>query len=285
MTTISEFKGPYAFLSNFYQSPVDMTPPFPALVPFRYATAEHAYQAAKAVTREDHDRIAAAATPGDAKKIGRRVKARADWDLHRLAVMTQVIEAKFAYGTELAARLVSTGEAELVEGNYWGDDFWGVYQGRGQNMLGTILMAHRRHLVSLAEITSMDYKKEFEDAMRASNAAGCVGMSPAQTIECLDAQMRRTCPMCAGAGTVSVLVGGGPDARDEDVTCPMCNGSCVVSAVVNIPSDSAEYDNLIRRVFLANGFTIKEGQEDLKSYVYTAARALVNELTGARVPK
>ena len=50
-------------------------------------------------------------------------------------------------------------------------------------------------------------------------------------------------------------------------------------------SDSAEYDNLIRRVFLANGFTIKEGQDDLKSYVYTAARALVDELTGARVPK
>lgn len=158
-TTISEFKGPYAFLSNFYQSPVDMDPPFPSLVPFRYATAEHAYQAAKALTREDHDRIAASRTPGDAKKAGRRVKARDDWDAHRVVVMTRVVEAKFAAGTELAARLVSTGDAELVEGNYWGDDFWGVYRGRGQNMLGAILMTHRRYLASLAVATPWTTRK------------------------------------------------------------------------------------------------------------------------------
>lgn len=93
--------------------------------------------------------------------------------------------------------------------------------------------------------------------MRASNAAGCAGMTPAQTIECLDAQMQR--PFAVGAG--------------------------VTTAVANIPTDSAEYDGLIRRVFLANGFTIKEGQDDLKPYVYAAARALVNALTGAEASK
>jgi hypothetical protein len=31
----------------------------------------------------------------------------------------------------------------------------------------------------------------------------------------------------------------------------------------------------IRKVFLANGFTIKEGLDDLKEYVYEAAEALL----------
>lgn len=273
--TINEFKGQYAFLSNFFQSPVDMVPPFPSLTPFRYATAEHAYQAGKAVTREDHDRVAGAASPGDAKRIGRRITARPDWDTHRVAVMTKVVEAKFAYGTELAARLVSTGEAELVEGNYWGDEFWGVCKGRGQNMLGTILMAHRRHLVSLAEITSMDYKKEFEDAMAASNAAGCVGMSPAQTIEFLAETWRRPCPACHGGGEVLSMAGdAGPAAP-----CDTCTGSGRVSAII---TTSENLDDVIREVFMANGFTAKEG-DDLRPCVYTAAKALVNRLTGVKV--
>jgi hypothetical protein len=38
-------------------------------------------------------------------------------------------------------------------------------------------------------------------------------------------------------------------------------------------------DDLIRNVFIANGFTIKEGQADLKPYVYAAARALLKEIT------
>ncbi len=33
----------------------------------------------------------------------------------------------------------------------------------------------------------------------------------------------------------------------------------------------------IRDIFLAHGFTIKEGQTDLKDYVYSAARALLAE--------
>lgn len=37
----------------------------------------------------------------------------------------------------------------------------------------------------------------------------------------------------------------------------------------------------IRAVFLANGFTVKEGQTDLKPYVYAAARALLALATHA----
>ena len=39
--------------------------------------------------------------------------------------------------------LKATGDAVLVEGNWWRDDFWGVYEGKGQNILGKILMIVR----------------------------------------------------------------------------------------------------------------------------------------------
>lgn len=43
-------------------------------------------------------------------------------------------------------------------------------------------------------------------------------------------------------------------------------------------------DEQIRDVFMANGFTIKEGQTDLKPYVYAAARALLARCSPAAAP-
>ena len=37
-------------------------------------------------------------------------------------------------------------------------------------------------------------------------------------------------------------------------------------------------DAEIREIFLANGFSIKEGQTDLKPYIYAAARALLDKV-------
>ena len=42
--------------------------------------------------------------------------------------------------------LMLTGDAELIEGNNWGDTFWGVCNGRGENMLGKLLMEIRDYL-------------------------------------------------------------------------------------------------------------------------------------------
>ena len=44
---------------------------------------------------------------------------------------------------ELGNKLLETGNQELVEGNTWGDIFWGVCNGKGQNWLGKILMMVR----------------------------------------------------------------------------------------------------------------------------------------------
>lgn len=48
----------------------------------------------------------------------------------------------------------------------------------------------------------------------------------------------------------------------------------VLNAPPAIPRDR------IREIFLAHGFTVKEGCDDLKPYVYEAAEALLAELKG-----
>jgi ribA/ribD-fused uncharacterized protein len=132
------YSGERFFLSNFY--------PRPFLFNGRmYATAEHAFQAAKCVDEGEAERVRQAASPAAAKRIGRRVRLRPDWDDARIGAMRAVLAAKFA-DPELRARLVATGDAELVEENTWGDRFWGRSRGVGRNVLGQLLMELRDSL-------------------------------------------------------------------------------------------------------------------------------------------
>jgi ribA/ribD-fused uncharacterized protein len=132
------FSGDRFFLSNFY--PHGFV--FDGHV---YATAEHAFQAAKCVDESDTERVRIAPSPAAAKQIGRRVQLRADWNDVRVDVMRAVLVAKFS-DPDLRARLIATGEAELVEENTWGDRFWGRSRGTGKNMLGQLLMELRDSL-------------------------------------------------------------------------------------------------------------------------------------------
>ena len=45
---------------------------------------------------------------------------------------------KFLQHPHLIEMLLQTGDEELVEGNKWGDRFWGVCKGKGENHLGKI---------------------------------------------------------------------------------------------------------------------------------------------------
>jgi hypothetical protein len=63
--------------------------------------------------------------------------------------MGLLLMQKFTRHPQLARELVGTGDAELVEGNTWGDEFWGVCNGRGSNQLGRLLMEVRALLRSL----------------------------------------------------------------------------------------------------------------------------------------
>ena len=83
-------------------------------------------------------------TPIEAKKMGRTLSLRSDWEDVKDEVMMGVLFEKFK-DPELAAKLLATGEAELEETNHWGDKYWGVDSetGEGRNKLGKILMVVR----------------------------------------------------------------------------------------------------------------------------------------------
>jgi N-glycosidase YbiA len=135
---IKSFAGRYRFLSNFY----------PAKIEYQgrvFYTVEHAYQASKTHNEQDIDAIASAETPGKAKRMGRKVKLRANWNESRVRIMKELLLLKFST-TELRYRLLDTGDAELIEENNWNDRFWGVCKGVGENMLGKLLMEVRTEL-------------------------------------------------------------------------------------------------------------------------------------------
>jgi ribA/ribD-fused uncharacterized protein len=136
---IAAFQGEYRFLSNFW----------PATVEFEgvtYPTVEHAYQSAKTLDVAERRRIAALATPAEAKHAGEALVLRADWASIKYEVMLRCVRYKFTHHAELGKLLLGTGDAYLEEGNTWGDVIWGVYEGRGTNWLGKILMQVRGEL-------------------------------------------------------------------------------------------------------------------------------------------
>ena len=142
---LDAFSGPFWFLSNFSDSPVT----YEGLT---YPTIEHAFQAAKALDPEERAMIQMAETPGIAKRMGRGVTLRADWEEQKVEIMTQLVRQKFFNHPDLAKALLATGEEELLEGNTWGDRFWGAVfnyrrkEWEGRNQLGKIMMQIRQEL-------------------------------------------------------------------------------------------------------------------------------------------
>ena len=133
------FAGSYRFLSNFYQS--QLKSPIDGLV---YGSVEAAYQAAKTDNLEIKKEFQSA-MPGEAKKYGRTIAIRADWDDVKVDVMHQICREKFK-NARLKEKLIATGDSHLEETNIWGDFFWGVCDGVGENNLGKILMKIREDI-------------------------------------------------------------------------------------------------------------------------------------------
>jgi ribA/ribD-fused uncharacterized protein len=142
---VGRFEGEFGFLSNFSRGPFTFEGR-------RYPTAEHAYQAAKALDPNDAERIRLLPTPWGARVLGNGVTMRPGWDDLRLGIMERILRAKFKPGTRLADMLAATGSAELIEGNWWGDTFWGKVDGVGQNRLGRLLMGIRAEVAPVATV-------------------------------------------------------------------------------------------------------------------------------------
>lgn len=137
---INSFKGKYAFLSNYYEVPVQ----YEGLT---YKNSEAAFQAAKTLNTAERKEFTDL-TPNNAKAKGRSINLRADWEKVKLDIMYDINMAKFTQNSDLREKLIATGDAYLEEGNTWNDRYWGTVNGVGQNQLGKVLMRVREDLQS-----------------------------------------------------------------------------------------------------------------------------------------
>lgn len=139
---IGEFTGEYDFLSNFY----------PASFVYNnlyWPNSEAAYQAMKSLNPAIHLEFAEYVNPGQAKRAGKMIDLRQDWDIVKRDIMFDIVYLKFKQNPELQERLLATKNIRLEEGNMWEDTYWGVcppYSGKGENHLGKILMDVRMML-------------------------------------------------------------------------------------------------------------------------------------------
>jgi ribA/ribD-fused uncharacterized protein len=118
----------------------------------QYPSTEHAYQAAKSTDPVVCEKIRLSPTPAEAKRIGGRILIRPDWEQVKYGIMEDLVRQKFTKYEKYKKLLLATGNATLIEGNYWHDNTWGRCKcgkrpecdGKaGKNWLGEILMKIR----------------------------------------------------------------------------------------------------------------------------------------------
>lgn len=135
---IDNFRGEYRFLSNYHMADIN----FEGIT---YPSSENAFQAAKSLNENVRRRFTLLSCK-EAKEYGRRVELRPDWEKVKDDVMYTILRDKFTRHAELKALMLQTGDEKLVEGNTWGDTYWGVCNGVGKNKLGKILMRVRKEI-------------------------------------------------------------------------------------------------------------------------------------------
>lgn len=141
---ISEFRGDFYFLSNFFQCPVTFDN-------ITYLNNEAAFQAQKVLDQTQRAYFRNL-TPDAAKARGRKVILRPDWEEVKDDLMYRICKQKFTQCETLGDALIATGDEDLVEGNHWHDNYWGVCSCAkcsfkiGNNALGKILMRVRSEL-------------------------------------------------------------------------------------------------------------------------------------------
>jgi ribA/ribD-fused uncharacterized protein len=140
------FKNGNEIYSNFY--PVTVT-----LEGLSFPSVEHGFQAAKTKNIFLRKKIAEipANEAGKAKRAGRRLILRSDWDMIKISIMKYLLIQKFSVPPFKEA-LLNTKNCNIVEGNYWHDNYWGdcycpkCKNKKGQNVLGKLIMKIRNEL-------------------------------------------------------------------------------------------------------------------------------------------
>jgi len=114
---ISAFRGKYFFLSNFSLCSMKIEK-------HTYPSVEHYFQSKKALLKYDEDFIRSSETPMEAKRRGRQVKIKENWESIKKEVMLKALNAKFKI-PRMRIKLLNTEKAYLIEENLWHDNIWG----------------------------------------------------------------------------------------------------------------------------------------------------------------
>lgn len=132
----------YGCFSNFY----------PCMVEYEgitYPNSECAWQSLKTFDQDIRKKFATYTAAG-AKKMGRRVSLRSDWEEVKYQLMIEVCLAKFSQNEDLKKILLSTEDQTIVENTTaWHDNIWGNCEcdrcrdKEGKNLLGKALMEVR----------------------------------------------------------------------------------------------------------------------------------------------
>ena len=120
------FRGCYWFLSNMYPCEV-----------YGYNSVESAFQSQKSCGSE-REKFACMVSGFVARREGKHLPLRKDWEQVKLRIMYQLVREKFR-DPRLLSKLRAI-KGPIAEDNTWGDRYWGVCYGRGENHLGRILM-------------------------------------------------------------------------------------------------------------------------------------------------
>ena len=140
MSTVKRFRGEYSWLSNMHQCAIPLNGEV-------WPSVENYYQSRK-TNIPSEQKIFLSCTPSQAKAYWKGKQPRdPTFYAKRIKYMEEAVYAKFSQNMYLKAKLLQTGSMELVEGNWWGDTFWGVCDTKGGlNNLGIILMNVREKL-------------------------------------------------------------------------------------------------------------------------------------------
>jgi|CXWL01.1.fsa_nt_gi ribA/ribD-fused uncharacterized protein len=148
---IPKFLGEYRFLSNFHVCDIEFDGRL-------YTSTEAAYQSAKTLNPLTRD-LFRDMTPSQARKEGQQLEIRPNWDNVKVDVMRKVNLYKYVKHSDLTDKLLATGDAYLMEGTWWHDNFWGVCTCAackltpGQNNLGRVLMEIRKKIKDKIDAT------------------------------------------------------------------------------------------------------------------------------------
>lgn len=152
---ILRFTGKNAYLSNFYDTPVEYNG-------LTYPNSEAAFQAQKTADPDERVKFTNV-TAAEAKKMGKKITLRDDWEDVKVEEMYKICKAKFSQNEEIKNALIATGEQDIIEGNDHYDTYWGVCNGVGANNLGRVLMRVRAELAGKEQIDVLSNINKVKD--------------------------------------------------------------------------------------------------------------------------